>query len=356
MRALVHTATLEVQGVEIRMASSYSVDIDLLQPADGFQLTVPLDARTVSLIPLDAEFDFRIDGQPIVTGFVDRLDETADNQLQVAGRCRTGRLVDESVDGAGFSIARGTRLADAVKRVVGQWYGRIEFRGALQGWDPGSQSLPHRVKCAAGMVRMEALDRILEPLRLIAWPEGDSVGGTSTLVIGQPDYRQAPAFNFVYGGHISNVVTMRRTRSTESRYATYEVGGTSGTGNRLGVARDESGDFLRAKRLYIPREPDSDMTADERARRIMAQANASGYELHVTAAGHGQYRPGASTATIFQPDAIARCVRQVRASAIDDTLVTLYDHPAYITRVTYSADESGARTSLSLVPLHTELV
>lgn len=356
MRALVHTATLEVQGVEIRMASSYSVDIDLLQPADGFQLTVPLDARTVSLIPRDAEFDFRIDGQPIVSGFVDRLEESADNRLQVSGRCRTGRLVDESVDGAGFSIAKGTRLRDAIKRVVGQWYSRIEFRAALQGWNPGSEPLPHRVKCAAGMVRMEALDRILEPLRLIAWPEGDSVGRRSTLVIGQPDFRQSPAFNFAYGGHTSNVLAMRRTRSTESRYATYEVGGTSGTGNRLGVARDESGDFQHGKRLYTPREPDSDMTADEHARRIKAQADASGYELHVTAAGHGQYQPGASTATIFRPDTVARCVRMVRASAIDDTLVTLYDHPAYITRVTYTADESGARTAMSLVPLHTELV
>ena len=95
MRELVHTATLKVRGVEIRMATDYSVDIDLLQPADGFRLTVPLDARTVALIPLDAEFDFAIDDQPIVTGFVDKLDETASNQLVVSGRCRTGRLVDE---------------------------------------------------------------------------------------------------------------------------------------------------------------------------------------------------------------------------------------------------------------------
>jgi hypothetical protein len=200
------------------------------------------------------------------------------------------------------------------------------------------------------MVRMEALDRILEPLRLIAWADGRK----STLIIGQPDYRQDPAFHFVYGGRLSNVLAMRRTRSTENRYAKYEVAGTSGTGNRLGVARDES--FLHEKRLYMPREPDSDMAADERAQHIMAQANASSYELHVTAAGHGQYRPGASTATIFRPDTVARCVRVVRASAIDDTLVTHYDHPAYITRVTYSSDESGARTAISLVPLQTELL
>lgn len=352
MRELIHTATLQVQGVEIRMASAYSVDIDLLQPADGFRLTVPLDARTVSLIPLDAEFDFRIDDQPVVTGFVDRLDETEDNRLEVAGRCRTGRLCDESVDGAGFSIAKGTRLVDAVKRLVGSWYRTIEFRTALKGWNVSSQPLPHRVKCQAGMARMEALDRILEPLRLVSWADGRP----STLVIGQPNYRQAPAFNFVYGGAVSSVLGMRRTRSTENRYRDYEVGGTSSTGNRLGTTRDESGDFLHAKRLYIPRERSSDMTTDEQARRIMAQANASGYELQVTAAGHGQYQPGATTATIFRPDMIARCVRQVRASAVENTLVTLYDHPAYITRVTYSAGAQGARTALSLVPLHTELV
>ena len=64
MRELVHTVTIEVQGVEIRMASAYSLDIDLLQPADGFGLTVPLDARTVSLIPLDAQIDIRIGTHP----------------------------------------------------------------------------------------------------------------------------------------------------------------------------------------------------------------------------------------------------------------------------------------------------
>ena len=118
---------------------------------------------------------------------------------------------------------------------------------------------------------------------------------------------------------------------------------------------DNSGDFLHDKRLYIPREPDSDMSAQEQARRVMAQANASGYELHVTAAGHGQVLPGDQRPTIYRPDTVARCVREVRTSAIDDALVTLFDIPAYITRVTYTADESGARTSLSLVPLHTEL-
>ena len=70
----------------------------------------------------------------------------------------------------------------------------------------------------------------------------------------------------------------------------------------------------------------------------------------------GQVKPGEQRPTIYRPDMVARCVRQVRTSAIDDTLVTLYDIPAYVTRVTYTADESGARTSLSLVPLHTELV
>ena len=347
MRELIHSATLTVQGVEIRMASEYSVDIDLLQPADGFQLTVPLDARTVSLIPLDAEFSFTIDRQPIVTGFVDRLEETADNRLAVAGRCRTGRLVDESVDGAGFSIARGTRLIDAVWRVLGTWYNRVDISK-----ENAARPLPHRVKCDPGMVRMEALDRILEPCRLLSWADGRD----ATLTIGQPNYRQKPAFNFVYGGRVANVLAMRRTRSTENRYRDYEVGGTSGSGNRLGTARDTSGDFLHPKRVYTPREPGSTMTADEHARRLMAQANASGYELHVTAAGHGQYQPGESHPTIFQPDTIARCVRQVRASAIDDTLVTLYDEPAYITRVTYSASEQGASTAISLVPQHTELV
>ena len=347
VRELVHTATLHVRGVEIRMHSSYSVDIDLLQPADGFRLTVPLDARTVSLIPLDAEFSFRIDEQPIVTGFVDRLVETEDNRLEVVARCRTGRLVDESVDGAGFAIARDTRLLDAIRRVVGRWYQRIELAASER-----SRRLPHRVKCEAGMSRMEALDRVLEPLRLMSWADGRD----STLVVGRPDYQQTPAFVFVYGGATSNVLALRRTRSTENRYRDYEVGGTSNTGNRLGTARDKSSDFLHEKRLYVPREPDSDMTAAERARRIMAQANAGGYELQVHAPGHGQVQPGDTSPTIYRPDLVARCVRQARASAIDDTRVTLYDQPAYITRTTYTADASGTRTTLSLVPLETELV
>ena len=206
MRALVHTATLEVQGVEIRMASSYSVDIDLLQPADGFRLTVPLDARTVSLIPLDAEFDFSIDNQPIVTGFVDRITET---------KPTTDSKSPADAGPAAWSTSRWTardfrsRRARAWSMPSSAWSAAgivvSSFKRPCRTGMPARSTLPHRVKCEAGMVRQEALDRILEPLRLVSWADGRK----STLVIGQPNYRQAPAFNFVYGGPVSNVLGMR---------------------------------------------------------------------------------------------------------------------------------------------------
>lgn len=251
------------------------------------------------------------------------------------------------MDGAGFSLAKGIRLHNAVEKIVGRWYSTIDYRGVNRNLE-----LSHQVKCEPGTLRMEALDRVLEPLRLLSWADGRR----NTLVIAAPNYKQAAVFDFVFGGHHSNVLSMTRKRSIDNRYRDYEIGSTSSTGARLGVANDESGDFLRDKRLYIPFERDSDMTANEQARRVMAQANASAYEIQVVNAGHGQVRPGDERATIFQPDRVARCVRLVRTSPTDDALIVLYDHPAFITRVTYSADQGGARTVLSLVPLHTELV
>ena len=345
MKALEHRASLDIEGTEILLASTYSVDIDLLQPADAFSLAVPLDARTVSLIPLDAAFVFRIDDQVLARGFVDRLQETRDNQLVVSGRCRTGRLVDESVDGAGFSLPRDTRLREAVTRIVGDWYPEVAYRAV-----DGATTMPHRVKCAAGMSRMEALDRVLEPLRLMSWP------ADQRLVIGRPDYRQAPAFAFVYSPKVSTCLSMERVRSSANRFATYEVGSAASAGNRHGLVEDKSGDLRHPKRLYVPRERDSDLSATAQAQRIKAQADASGYELAVELAGHGEMRTGDARPTLYQPDLVARCVRQVRASAADDALVTLYDLPAYITRATYTASSGGARTALSLVPLDTELV
>lgn len=274
-----------IEGRRLRPPSEYSVDIDMLEPADSFTMTLPLDKRTVDIARTDAECQIFNGQTPILTGYIVDAEETSDDQLIVSGLDTVGKLVAESVPGAGMRLG-SVKVSGAVKRIVSPWFDVVEFsnatnrrltrgrgRKALAADDqiaaadrlleatrsvqeaqrllaareellanrrrlqriaavhPGltaaqRRQIPRRID--AGTKRWEALMAILEPQRLLAWSRGDGKG----LVVASPQYSQAPQYRLVETVARSNVLSIRRRRSIGGRYQEIEV---SGSGRPPGV-------------------------------------------------------------------------------------------------------------------------
>ena len=390
-----HVVTFEVGGRALRTPLSYSLDVDLLQPADAFSLTFPLDAQTWHSIALDAEVRISIDGVTVMHGLVDGLRDTGDGTFTVEGRDRTGRLVDESVPGAGLSVANHD-LSEVITSLVEPWYQGVTFSNATdrtlrRGRGKKAQAskepaLTHKQRLAtaqrieAGTSRWEAVERILRPLQLLAWGSADG----KTLVLARPQYDQAPQYEFFETLGASNVKRMNLSKSIASRYSLLEVSGSGRppgipappfiptfagqkrpkyvNRNRIGVVRDgpnEDGtgdDFIHPKRLFVVTEALNIAEAQIEAERLLARGHAEARQIELAAPGHGQWLDGASAPTLYAPDTVARIYKEVETAPGDDTPTALVDAAFYCTRVTYQGSRDDEFTTLAFVPLETLLI
>ncbi|WP_428264798.1 phage baseplate assembly protein [Haliangium sp.] len=389
-----HEVTFEVGGRAVRTPLSYSIDVDLLQPADAFTLAFPLDAHTWRCIPLDAEVQVAIDGVPVLNGFVDSLRDNGDGTFVAEGRDRSGRLVDESVPGAGFAVAN-KRLSEVVEDLVAPWYTGVTFSNAADrrlrrgrgkkspaGKEPAltrQERLATAQRIEAGTTRWEALERFLRPLQLLAWSTADG----RELVLARPQYDQAPQYELFETLAASNVKRMSLSKSVAGRYALLEVSGSGRppgvpappfiptfpgqkrpkyvARNRIGVARDGPADdgtgedFIHPKRLFVVSEALSTAEAQLEAERALARGRVQARQLEVTVPGHGQWLDGASAPTLYAPDTVAIVRKEVEAAPGDDAPAVLVDASFYCTRVTYQGSRDDEQTTLGLVPLGTFL-
>ena len=379
-----HDIRIEVEGKRLRPPISYSIDVDLLQPADAITITMPLDLQTWDACPLDAEYCVFIDDTPVVTGFVDQKLDNGDS-FTVQGRDRTGRLVDESVPGAGLTI-RNKLLSDVILELARPWYTAVSFSNAgdrrlrrgrgRKAWssrEPALTAAQWRamgIRIDAGTSRQEALERILEPLQLLSWGAADG----RTLVVARPHFRQAPQYAFHAHPERSNVTRLTVSASTQGRYRTIEVSGSGRPNgakvppvppgqkrhkyvnrNKIGVATDDS-DFRHPKRLFVVSEMRSVEEAQALADRTMRQGLAQARVATVSVPGHGQYVENSPHPTLYAVDTVAHVEKWIEAAPGDDTPSVLFRANMYVTRVTYRGDRSDESTELSLSPLDVELV
>lgn len=98
----------------------YTVSVDLLQPADQFTMTVQFTRDAWDLLRPDQEVAVFIDTTRILTGFIDERFKTSDpgggTNIEVTGRDKTGRLVDESAPLFRFG---GLRIKELAEKIVG---------------------------------------------------------------------------------------------------------------------------------------------------------------------------------------------------------------------------------------------
>ncbi len=363
-------------GLESDQVLEFDVSSDMLELADPFSLSVPLTPDLWEAAALDSSIRIFIDDSQVLDGFVDErvrsIDKSGGSILNISGRDKGGRLVDESAPLKSFY---NRRFADVAKDLVAPWFPKVTFsnatnRALIRGrgrrlasvaQEPavqvGSRKRVAR-KVEPGESRAEVLRHFLERFHLLGW---SSANGRE-FVVGLPNYKQAPQFFFFVPRagskrfHEGNVLEASYRQSCSERYSEIRVVGSS-RGDEASYGRNvtsrtatvSSEELLHDKHLIVV--DDDIRTAGEalaRAKREMKLREGAGEQLELTVPGFGQALGGDDTT----PPALYACDTMSRWE--DEELGLKGDW--LITAVRYRRSKNGETSQLSLVPRGTELV
>lgn len=374
-----HRVSIIAANREIGGVKSYQIESNAITPADAFSIVLPFSADAWNLLPKDARVRVLIDGVCIVDGFIDkRVKRTKEGEMEISGRDRVGRLVQESAESINYE---GLLLLDAVKRLVDPWFSKVSLSNARnrslrrgKGRRVAAANepvvinvrVPRSGKVHPGMTRWAIIEEIASQAGLIAWSSAD---GTE-IFIGKPNYKQSPQFLFAHARSGSSTKTTVKDLIWDEDigdcYSLITVAGAGGSDeddvnfgenvtSRKGRWRDGKGldgvgnRFTYPKRLFMP---ERDFASNGDAQRVADQEAARrNFRSRVCTAvmpQHGQFLV-AGAPTIFAPDTIAR--------VIDEDFDPIVDELFWIMSCSYAGDRSGAETTtMEMVPSGTEIV
>ncbi len=375
MKVPEHKVSVVIGGYEIRGWSEYSITTSIVEPADTFEMRLPFDRKAWNLLVPDKPIKIVCDGVTWLNGFLDEspLGE-GEEELQIRGRCRIGRLVDESAPSFRYN---GLNLDKQIDQVVRPWFTKVTIsnarnrrvlrgkgRKAIGGTEP-LRVAPRKdgLLVEPGQMRWSVIEELCGQAGLLATSAGD---GTE-LVIFRPNYNQEIQYRFFMPAAGSkraregNTIAMAIERSTAQRYSRILVVG-SGRGtdsnygpavaSRYGEAKNNSAtpdgdgkDFSAPKRLVIQEPVQSIDEAKELAAREMSRRDGQGNGIRITAAMHGQLVAGKQP-TLFACDTLAH-VEDERTGTKGVYLITACTFK--------STRQGGEQTQLELVPKGTDL-
>lgn len=283
--------TLTIGGLSHSLWDGWSVDSDLLTPADAFELEVfNLGGASLPDALIEgAPCTLTLDGERVLTGTVDEIEEDISRQahtVRITGRDRAGVLVDCSTP---FVALREASLSDIIDQVVKPLgIDRVEVRAAAQG-------LRRRVQVEPGQTAWEALLQVAEANGLWPWVEPDG-----RLVVGGPDYSSTPVATLLLrrDGVGNNVQRLSVRRSMPGRHSQITLLGQHGQYDDDGydtsrahtraVIQDET---LARRGIFRPRvvidsASESQDMATARARKLLADSRLEGFEIRAVVAGH----------------------------------------------------------------------
>ena len=387
-----HTVSVVVDGVEIRGWTSYDLTSSMIEPVDSFRMELPFDRAAWDRLRPDRPVKVMIDGVVILDGFLDdREVPEADDVLQISGRDRCGRLLNESCPGVDF---RGKDLRDLAAEIASPWFSTVTLsntrnrrvlRGkgkkARAGREPLFVTTGGGTLVEPGQTRLAVLEELCQQAEVLVWSAGDG----RELIIGRPNYDQEPQFRFFQPRADSkraaeaNVLGMAIKESTGDRYSEIIVVGTGGgtavnygaavlqrsgtattpttdkgiaraaerrrMARSYGVASSTLGEFSAPKRLVIERAVSSSAEAQAYAEREMARRDAQGRRVTVRVPLHGQRIAGQSY-TIFAPDLMA---------SIEDERTGVAGAFLIVACTYRSSRDDGEETILEFVPKGQEL-
>lgn len=373
-----HEISTIVNGQQILGWQSGNIESSMINPADSFVLRIPFDLRAWNTLRRDSRITIKVDGITILDGFIDkRLHKGRAGIIEITGRDRVGRLVDESAPAINFT---GLTIVEGVRRLAAGWFDVVTLsdarnrnlrRGKGRRVASGSEPVitinvrvPRRGAVHPGETRWHLIHEICSRAGLICYSSSDG----KELFIGKPNYSQSPQYLFRLASPDSpNRTTVREMDTVEDdgeRYSMYLCAGVGGQGDtnygtnvtdKRGRAFDNvfnrfdgtGRDFIFPKRMFLPERAfesyaDAQRVAEnERARRD--------YKRHLVSVECDRFGQdlGTGELTLFAPDTMARC--------INEPLET--DANFLIVDCSYSFDRDQAdRTMMHVIPSGTELV
>jgi prophage tail gpP-like protein len=331
----VHTISIVVDGQQIRDFESYEINVSMLEPADHFDMKVAFTRDKWELCRPDVPIRVLIDQTVVLVGRIGGRYLPEDEEVvHVTGRCKIGRLVDESAPGINFA---NLTMFDLIAQVAKPWFETVSFsnvvnRTLIRGRGKKAKSYKEPLAVWAkkkigthiepGQCRWQVIEDLCAQAGVMCWSSGDG----STLIVSEPNYSQEPQFRFFMPksgtarGNESRVTALGRHDEIDGRYSKIIVVG-SGTGtdanyggsltSRYGEIKNNPDtpegdglDFDAPKRLIVQRQIQSNDEADELAAREMGRRDSLGHWITVRAPAHGQVIGGAFS-TLFACDTLA---------------------------------------------------
>lgn len=319
----------------------YSVDSDLLTPADAWEMSLGLpDAEIPEYVRPWAEVTLTLDGEVIMRGRIDTVDSVVSDgahSLAISGRDLAGVLVDCS---APVFAARQCGLDEIVAKMV-RPLGITEIRV-----DAG-RTLHDKISVDPGMTAWDAIQRVCEENGAWPWFTPDGV-----LAIGGPDYTDAtnpPVAQLVMrrSGQGNNVLHLAKREGIQDRYSPVTVLGqahgtehSAGEHNIRATAKDQEADFERP-RIVVESDCDSLGHAQRRARKIVADGKLAAFELRARVRGHRAMGADGQAGPLWTPG------QRVRVLSEPHRIDGVY----YLMRRQYRLDRAGGCvTELTLKP------
>jgi len=113
-----HVVSVVTGGKQIPDWKNYSISVDMLQPADQFSMSLQFTPEAWELVAPDSEVTVLVDKTQIITGYVDERTKSSGDgtTIEIRGRDKTGRLVDES---APLFQYGGLNIKDLAEKIIG---------------------------------------------------------------------------------------------------------------------------------------------------------------------------------------------------------------------------------------------
>lgn len=373
-----HVITAIVEGQQVTGWQSGNIESSIITPADSFILRMPFSDVAWRTLRIDARITIKADGTTLLDGFIDKRKKMGRaGVLEIEGRDRVGRLVDESAPAVNYT---GMTIVEAVKRLASPWFDEIVLTNAKNrrlrrgkgrrvagGNEPVvtiNVRVPRKGNVHPGETRWQLIHEVTSRAGLVAYSSSDG----KELVVGKPNRTQPPQYLFALAAPGSSMKTTVRdmtiVEDSGDRYSMYLVAGAGGQSDtnyginvidNRGVAfdnvfnrRDGTGrDFIHPKRMFLP-ERAFDSYGDAQNVALLEQRRRD-YKRHlisVEAFTFGQ-NLGTSDPTLFAPDTVAHVIDE--EIQLDDMYL--------VVSCSYSFSRDNADvTTLHLVPTETEIV
>ncbi|WNJ87121.1 phage baseplate assembly protein [Pseudomonas canadensis] len=282
---------LAIGGLAHDTWDGWSIESDLLTPADAFELELHTKnaIRLPDVIKEGAPCSLTLDGDRVLTGQIDEFEHDISRRgisMRINGRDLAAPLVDCSSPFVSMREASLAQILDLVVKPLGAY--KVEIRA-------DQAKTRRRVQIEPGQTAWEALLQVAEANGLWPWVEPDG-----RLIIGGPDYTTQPVGVLVMreDGVGNNVERLSVRRSIANRYSQITVLGQHGQYANDGLdtkrshLRSQIQDETLARRgifrpkVIVDSSSENQDMATTRARKLLADSRLEGFEIRAVVKGH----------------------------------------------------------------------